>query len=116
MLILNLVADIFVLLPVGILCAYQTYYIASNTTTIESWEKDRVQSMTRQKLISAVPFPYDLGPMRNFRSVLGQNILLWLWPGSVRPIADGKGLRFDTIENFSGGTLSVFHYCSHSCV
>jgi hypothetical protein len=37
-----------------------------------------------------VPFPYDVGPSRNCRAVLGARPLAWLWP---QPMA-GDGLAF----------------------
>lgn len=121
MLIVNLVADLLVILPVAVLCAYQTYYISTNTTTIESWEKDRVQSMCRRKILPPCPFPYDLGLLRNFRSVLGGNFLLWLWPLYS---ADGDGINFETKAGFKGGNtalsdishLSIYLYISMASV
>jgi len=42
-----------------------------------------------------VESPYDIGALRNFRSVLGRNPLLWLFP--VWNI-NGDGLHYETPE------------------
>ena len=45
---LDTILDVIVVLAVGILSIYHIIYLFSNTTTIDSWEKDRVQSMARR--------------------------------------------------------------------
>ncbi|KAF9936817.1 Palmitoyltransferase [Mortierella alpina] len=79
-----------VLFGVSVLSIYHIWCISSNTTTIESWEKDRVLTMIRRGKIRDVKCPYHQGILANFQEVLGKNPLLWLWP---RPML-GDGLRF----------------------
>ena len=56
--IVLIVTDLFilfvVLMAVGILSLYQFYFVATNTTTIESWEKDRVSTLVRRKKLKPV--------------------------------------------------------------
>lgn len=49
--IIDIISVGMVLLMVGILSLYQLYYVATNTTTIESFEKDRIFSHARRKKI-----------------------------------------------------------------
>ncbi|KAF9945615.1 Palmitoyltransferase [Mortierella alpina] len=79
-----------VLFGVSVLSIYHIWCISSNTTTIESWEKDRVLTMIRRGKIRDVKCPYHQGILTNFQEVLGKNPLLWLWP---QPMI-GDGLRF----------------------
>ncbi|KAJ2158750.1 Palmitoyltransferase [Coemansia sp. RSA 552] len=79
-----------VLVLVGALSAYHAYLIARNTTTIEGREKSRVERLVRSGKCRATPYPYDLGIMRNFRSVFGPHVLLW-WVPCRMP---GTGLDF----------------------
>ncbi|KAJ1820171.1 Palmitoyltransferase [Coemansia sp. RSA 2675] len=90
-LIVNLSATLLVLLFVGILSGYHLYLVGNNTTTIESREKDRVARLIKSKKCKPTPYPYDLGIVRNFKSVFGENMLLWWVP--KRPL--GTGLDFD---------------------
>lgn len=94
-----------VLLFVGILWCYQTYYLCTNTTTIESWEKDRVATLVRRKKIHRVKYPYDIGVMKNIRSVLGPSMMYWLWPCDMR--GDGLSFPIRTDGGKSDGTHSV---------
>ncbi|KAI8603726.1 zf-DHHC-domain-containing protein [Dissophora ornata] len=86
----NLCLDGSVLCGVSILSMYHIWCISCNTTTIESWEKDRVLTMIRRGRISDVKCPYNQGILVNFQEVLGTNPLLWLWPQHML----GDGLRF----------------------
>lgn len=52
--IFNMVHLSIILMSVGILSIYQTIYICSNTTTIETMEKDRVATLVRRKKIAKV--------------------------------------------------------------
>ncbi|KAJ2273996.1 Palmitoyltransferase [Coemansia sp. RSA 370] len=89
-LIINITLLFFVLLLVGALSCYHLYLIAGNTTTIESREKDRVAKLIRNKKCQPTPYPYNLGILRNFKSIFGDSVLLWWLP---RPMA-GSGLDF----------------------
>jgi len=90
MIILNYVACIPVLLAVGGFSLYHFYGLVGNTTTIESWEKNKVAVMVRRGKTREIAFPYDLGMRRNIESVLGANPLLWCCPGRT----PGSGLKY----------------------
>ncbi|KAI3637373.1 hypothetical protein MIR68_004022 [Amoeboaphelidium protococcarum] len=101
--------DIFmislVLLMVGMLWIYQTWYICTNTTTLETFEKDRVGNLVQRKKIPHYHFPYNVGLIENIRQVLGDNTLLWFYPfqgvnrkydGLSFPIIINKERRWDS--------------------
>ncbi|KEP54682.1 palmitoyltransferase [Rhizoctonia solani 123E] len=96
-LILNYAACTPVLLLVGGFSLYHFYCLASNQTTIEGWEKDKVATLVRRGKIRDIKFPYHLGVRRNIRAVLGERAWLWCWPQPMRgsglnfPVADGTG-------------------------
>ncbi|KAJ1935140.1 Palmitoyltransferase, partial [Kickxella alabastrina] len=89
-LIINMTLAGLVLLFVGILSGYHAYLVGSNTTTIESREKSRVEKLVRQRKCQPTPYPYNLGVVPNFRSVFGPNILTWWVPRNM----SGDGLNF----------------------
>ncbi|KAH8924385.1 hypothetical protein BT69DRAFT_1194281, partial [Atractiella rhizophila] len=76
-LILNYTFGAPVILAVGAFSIYHLIGLLNNTTTIEGWEKDKVATLRRRGKIQSVKFPYDLGPLANIRSVLGDSPLLW---------------------------------------
>ncbi|KAG0298377.1 Palmitoyltransferase [Linnemannia gamsii] len=90
MIVVDLCLDGSVLFGISILTTYHFWCISSNTTTIESWEKDRILTIIRRGKIREVKCPYHLGVLTNFQEILGQNPLLWLWP---KPML-GDGLQF----------------------
>ncbi|KAH7050770.1 DHHC palmitoyltransferase-domain-containing protein [Linnemannia elongata] len=90
MIVVDLCLDGSVLFGISILTTYHFWCISSNTTTIESWEKDRVLTIIRRGKIREVKCPYHLGVLTNFQVILGQNPLLWLWP---QPML-GDGIQF----------------------
>ncbi|KAF9901027.1 Palmitoyltransferase [Linnemannia zychae] len=90
LIVVNLCLDGSVLFGISILTTYHFWCISSNTTTIESWEKDRVLTIIRRGKIREIKCPYHLGVLTNFQEVLGQNPMLWLWP---QPML-GDGLKF----------------------
>ncbi|KAG6865758.1 hypothetical protein C0991_011955 [Blastosporella zonata] len=96
--ILNYVACIPVLLAVGGFSLYHFYCLMGNTTTIEGWEKNKVATMVRRGKLREVKFPYNLDRRRNVQSVLGNNMLLWCWPGT----ASGNGLKFEVADSDDG--------------
>ncbi|KAI8323993.1 zf-DHHC-domain-containing protein, partial [Martensiomyces pterosporus] len=89
-LIINMTLLFFVLLFVGILSCYHIYLVGRNTTTIESREKERVARLVRAKKCKPTPYPYDLGILRNFKSVFGERMALWWVPKHMA----GSGLDF----------------------
>ncbi|KAK3847428.1 MAG: DHHC palmitoyltransferase-domain-containing protein [Linnemannia gamsii] len=90
LILIDLCLDGSVLFGISILTTYHFWCISSNTTTIESWEKDRILTIIRRGKIREVKCPYHLGVLTNFQEVLGQNPLLWFWP---QPML-GDGLQF----------------------
>ena len=54
LLVMNFAQGIPVFLLVGMFSLYHTYALCSNTTTIESWEKDKVATMVRRGKIEEV--------------------------------------------------------------
>lgn len=111
MLVLNYTACVPVLIAVGVFSLFHLWSVVTNTTTIESWEKDRAVSLKRRGKIreagrSLAPwvassivdvffniqyrYPYHLGYVRNVQAVLGENPLWWMWPQPT----PGDGLSF----------------------
>jgi palmitoyltransferase len=109
MLILNYTLCVPVIMAVGMFSLFHFWSIASNTTTIEGWEKDKVAVLKRKGKIREVSslfplmqdlnakrcplqykYPYDLGVIANVQSVLGKNPLFWCWPQRMH----GTGLRY----------------------
>ncbi|KAF8336502.1 DHHC palmitoyltransferase-domain-containing protein [Cantharellus anzutake] len=100
--ILNLVFCGPVLLCVGIFSLYHFYCVATNTTTIEGWEKDKVATMVKKGRIKEIKFPYHLGTFRNIRYIMGTNPLGLFSPqkhvngdGLSFPVTDGAGKWFE---------------------
>ncbi|KAF9486462.1 palmitoyltransferase PFA4 [Pholiota conissans] len=91
MIIMNYVTCVPVLLAVGGFSLYHFYSLMGNTTTIEGWEKDKISVLVKKGRAHQVKFAYDLGPKRNFQSILGPNPWLWCWPSK----APGTGLHFE---------------------
>ncbi|KAJ3384165.1 Palmitoyltransferase [Entophlyctis sp. JEL0112] len=81
--IIDSVVLIILLLTVGILGLWQLYYVASNTTTIESLENEKIEKLLRKGIIysSCETYPYDLGSwLTNVKTVLGPSVSLWWLP------------------------------------
>ncbi|KAG0168899.1 Palmitoyltransferase [Apophysomyces sp. BC1034] len=78
--VINFVLACVVLFCVGILSMYHLYCLARNQSTIEAWERGKVESLIRRGKIAAVNFPFDVGIYQNICAVLGNNPFLWLWP------------------------------------
>ncbi|KXS09170.1 zf-DHHC-domain-containing protein [Gonapodya prolifera JEL478] len=89
MMMANIVILIILLATVGTLAVFQYLQVWKNTTTIETFETDRVSRMVERGKISAkhATFPYDLGPSENFESVLGSRVWAWWWPQP--PVGNG---------------------------
>ncbi|KAI9334774.1 DHHC palmitoyltransferase-domain-containing protein [Obelidium mucronatum] len=94
--ILNILTLFILLLSVGILSLWQLYYVACNTTTIESLENDKIEQLVKKGIINSnARYPYDLGSsIANIKTVLGPWILFWWVPGGVSMAAAGDGLSF----------------------
>lgn len=75
------------------LLLYQLWCLCENITTIESWDKARLGRLTDKHELPPVEFPYDLQDFTlNYKQVLGDNILLWLWP-TYSTSKDGHNFR-----------------------
>lgn len=103
-LILNYAACTPVLLLVGGFSLYHFYCLASNQTTIEGWEKDKVATLVRRGKIHDVKFPYHLGTQKNVRAVLGERAWLWCWPQRMR----GSGLSFTVADGTDPETQFIW--------
>ncbi|KAI8366111.1 DHHC palmitoyltransferase-domain-containing protein [Radiomyces spectabilis] len=88
--VVNFVLAFVVLFCVGILSMYHLYCMARNQSTIESWERSKVEKLIRRGKIPPVEYPFDISIYKNLCAVLGNNPMLWLWP---RPMP-GDGLSF----------------------
>ncbi|KOS13108.1 hypothetical protein Malapachy_16210 [Malassezia pachydermatis] len=91
MIVLNYMLGIPTIALVTFLTLYHYYLLATNTTSIESWEKDRVARQIRRGQIPFTRFPFDVGCWPNICAVLGPHVLLWPW---LRR-SPGDGLHFD---------------------
>ncbi|KAL5180120.1 putative protein S-acyltransferase 16 [Glycine soja] len=82
-----------------VLLGWHIYLMLHNKTTIEYHEGVRALWLA-EKGGSIYKHPYDLGPYENLTSVLGPNILSWLWPTANHI---GSGLRYRTIYDLPKG-------------
>ncbi|KZO96328.1 zf-DHHC-domain-containing protein [Calocera viscosa TUFC12733] len=89
--VLNFAACVPVLVAVGLFSLYHFYLLATNTTTIEAWEKDKVAMLVRRGRIEKIKFPYNLGLLQNMRYVLGASPLRWCVPSRK---VQGDGLSY----------------------
>ncbi|KAF9215273.1 Palmitoyltransferase [Podila verticillata] len=94
-LVVNIFVDGGVLLAVGTLCIYHLWSMMSNTSTIEVWEKEKVEGMIKKGKIRKTKFPYDVGCMKNYHQVLGPSVWLWMWPQKML----GSGTEYEVIED-----------------
>ncbi|KAJ1911573.1 Palmitoyltransferase [Tieghemiomyces parasiticus] len=90
-LIFNFILATVVLLLVGILTIYHAWLVWDNTTTIETMEIGRIRKMVRRRIVGELQYPYDLGPVKNFKQILGPSVWRWLWP---QPMPIDGGLTF----------------------
>ncbi|KAF9923212.1 Palmitoyltransferase [Linnemannia zychae] len=97
----NILVDGGVLLAVGILCVYHLWSLMSNTSTIEVWEQEKVEAMIKKGKLRKVKFPYDVGCLRNYRQILGDNVFLWLWPQLMK----GTGTDFEVTDDKDAATV-----------
>lgn len=87
MLVVNYLLCIPTFLLVSFLTLYHYYLLSTNTTSIESWEMDRVYRQIRRGHIPFTTFPFDVGCWQNISSILGSRP--WLWPLPKAPRGDG---------------------------
>lgn len=93
-LVIDLVLDIVVLMCVGVLSAYHIYCTTRNQSTIEGWERSKVKTLIERGKIPPTSYPFGVGILKNIKSVLGNNPLLWLWPQKM----PSDGLHFPVCE------------------
>lgn len=77
----------------GVLLGWHIHLILQNKTTIEHHEGVRAMWLA-EKGGDVYSHPYDLGAYENLISVLGPNIICWIWPSCGHI---GSGLRFRTM-------------------
>ncbi|KAF9099410.1 Palmitoyltransferase [Mortierella sp. AD031] len=97
----NILVDGGVLLAVGILCSYHLWSLMTNTSTIEVWEQEKVEAMIKKGKLRKAKFPYDVGCLRNYRQILGDNIFFWLWPQPMQ----GSGTEFEVTDDKDAATV-----------
>ena len=88
MIVLNYILCLPPALLVTFLTMYHYVLVCTNTTSIETWENDRVSRQIRRGQIPYIAFPFDLGCWSNLLQVLGPSPLTWLWP-CAEPLQDG---------------------------
>ncbi|MED6199515.1 putative protein S-acyltransferase 16 [Stylosanthes scabra] len=97
------VVSCLLLVPLSIalcvLLVWHVYLILHNKTTIEYYGGVRALWLA-EKGGSIYKHPYDLGPYENLTSILGPNILWWLWPTAGHI---GSGLKFRTVCDVAQG-------------
>ncbi len=102
-----------ILLTVGILAGYQFYYLCTNTTTIESWEKSRVAQMVRRRQIRPVRYNtllniFAVRPFIIYRIRFDTRTMWDVWPTYVLSwVTDGTCGSFRNLcKGLVCGTLS----------
>ncbi|KAJ2807569.1 palmitoyltransferase for Vac8p, partial [Coemansia furcata] len=96
-------------LALFIFAAYHVYLLLTNTTTIESYEKNNYrveagQRGTRAKYVNL----FDIGYRQNFTQVFGSSWFMWLVPTNTTM---GDGVRFPiSFEGYSELRLSPAKY------
>ncbi|KAI8086229.1 palmitoyltransferase PFA4 [Halteromyces radiatus] len=105
-LVLNFVLASVVLFCVGILSGYHLYCVIRNQSTIEAWERSKVETLIRRGKIPPFEYPFSLGGYRNICAVLGNNPLLWLWPS--RQVATGDGISFPLASHIDPRTAYLW--------
>ncbi|KAL6126436.1 hypothetical protein ACLB2K_074485 [Fragaria x ananassa] len=75
-------------LTLGTLLGWHVYLIIRNMTTIEYYEAIRTEWLAR-KSGQSYRHPYNLSVYKNITSVLGPNMMKWLWPVAVSHLKDG---------------------------
>lgn len=88
MIVLNYILCVPPALLVTCLTLYHYVLVCTNTTSVETWEKDRVSRQIRRGQIPYTRFPFDLGCWKNIEQVLGPSPLAWWWPRRV-PLHSG---------------------------
>jgi hypothetical protein len=79
------------LFTVGILFLWQLYYLFGNVTTIESYENIKINDLQNSGMISKSKiYPYNLGPLSNFKFLFGEKVWLWWLPLPAK----GDGVTF----------------------
>jgi len=103
--VLNFMFCAPVLLCVGIFSLYHFYCAATNSTTIEGLEKDKVARLVKRGRIQEIKFPYHLGVIRNIRYIIGSNPLVFLFPQTH---VNGDGLTFPIADGADPETYSMW--------
>lgn len=88
MIVLDYIIGVPPIVLTSFLMWYQWYLLATNTTSIETHEQDRVTRQIRRGQLPYFAFPFDVGIWTNLTQVLGPNILFWVNP-FAKPVHDG---------------------------
>ncbi|CAO3684494.1 unnamed protein product [Umbelopsis ramanniana] len=94
---IDLLLDLPVMVGVAVLSGYHTYCLATNTTTIEGWERGETITVKHKGKIRKIKHPYNTGKINNIKAVLGPNAFLWILPQQMT----GDGLLFPINPKFS---------------
>ncbi|KAE8149707.1 DHHC palmitoyltransferase-domain-containing protein [Aspergillus avenaceus] len=106
-----LVVNSLTVFVLSVLLIRTLWSLGSNTTTIESWEVERHETLLRRARhfggfldgpggvrirIRRQEFPYDIGILSNIKQGMGgsSNVLSWFWPLARTP-ARSTGLEFE---------------------
>ncbi|KAL4914602.1 DHHC palmitoyltransferase-domain-containing protein [Aspergillus aurantiobrunneus] len=115
------VTNSLTLFALFVLLVRTLWSLGSNTTTIESWEIERHETLLRRARqfggylpgpgginveISKQEFPYDIGIWSNIKAGMGgsANVISWFWPLARTPDR-GTGLEFE-LNGFEDPTVS----------
>lgn len=109
MLAMLVLVNTIVLIFMTILMLHTVWGIGSNTTTIESWEKERHSTLVRRARVNGgylkapdgtrvkirrQEYPWDVGIYANIAQAMGShNPLIWIWPFAPSLPLD-RGLHF----------------------
>ena len=108
------------LFAVAVIFLKSLWSLATNVTSIESWEIERHETLARraktmggflngpdgvQVHIVKQEFPYDIGILHNINQAMGGTFLTWLLPFAKTPSSD-SGLAFES--NGFEGTVEQF--------
>ncbi|KAL4925524.1 putative palmitoyltransferase with autoacylation activity Pfa4 [Aspergillus undulatus] len=111
----------FTLFALSVLLIKTLWSLGANTTTIESWEIERHETLLRRARhfggslpgpgginvpITKQEFPYDIGIFANIRDGMGGsiNVLSWFWPLAKTPDRS-TGLEYE-VNGFEDPTVS----------
>ena len=111
----------------SVLLLRSIWSLATNVTTIETWEIERHETLLRRARasggyldgpdgvkvrITRQEFPYDIGIIRNICQGMGSRPSSWLWPLATT-LSNESGLQFET-NGFEGMTYAIYLWLDRS--